>query len=494
MRLNILEILNFGRTCKRYQQITNDPVLWHRLVACTFNFHQPLRQSGWKQLFQELSSSWVYTWGDSSFGRLGHPFTLTRRPDFPHYLPTNLSALRGETIIDLQCGGWSFLALTNQGRLFACGRMQGDTFRNQTNLEPGEVPLPEPIKQMAAGRSFVLLWGKSDSLYILGDFKYQPYRIQLVYPFDNVKVTGISAGWAKAAVTTSKGIYVWDVSRHLDPFTLSQSQTTMVELCPVYNAETNYPDVDITGVAIGTDFLVYLTHEGDVFKAELPSGALFEDIRAQLIAFKLPLFKGRGGDGEGQKLTYISGAYLNFAVFNTSGLVLCGNHSMEPTTEPTVIPELQNCGVLSVTWGDYHALALKEDGTVLSWGKELNFNGCLGQNQPDIAVATVGARREGTSLVLERPTEIADLKGVYAYAIAAGGWQSGTLALPPDDGEHHATSEYLEQNSSDNIPFQSPPPPPQPGAAPMPPTVGRASQGGSDGGFWWFLSYFFGGS
>lgn len=89
----------------------------------------------------------------------------------------------------------------------------------------------------------------------------------------------------------------------------------------------------------------------------------------------------------------IQGSFRSFAIFTTSGSVLIGTRAMieavqsgtyDPIsanasdTQPRVIPALQNSGVTSIAFGDYHYQALRSDGSVIAHGGDPESCGAMG--------------------------------------------------------------------------------------------------------------------
>lgn len=138
----------------------------------------------------------------------------------------------------------------------------------------------------------------------------------------------------------------------------------------------------------------------------------------ELILFKKELIKI---GGYGDKFFKLKGSYRNFAVFSEQGFVLLGSqesinqHKPKP---PTVIPELQKSGCISVASGERHLLALMKDGEVLSWGD--TKYGSLGLGRPSHKTA-IG--RKLLTPYVESPTPVM-LQGRPAIAIAANSHHS----------------------------------------------------------------------
>lgn len=59
-----------------------------------------------------------------------------------------------------------------------------------------------------------------------------------------------------------------------------------------------------------------------------------------------------------------------FVAYSTgsSSIVLMGNQQTMAESQPTILPELQNKGVISVVLGDYHFGALTATGKLFTWG------------------------------------------------------------------------------------------------------------------------------
>lgn len=131
--------------------------------------------------------------------------------------------------------------------------------------------------------------------------------------------------------------------------------------------------------------------------------------------------------GRANYFTKLTGCYENFAVFTNDGLVLLGNrhrtrrdaYEEEDTDlrKPQIIPELQNKHIVHVVEGDWHSMALTDDGELLSWGRESNDCGCLGLGNHSLQTVD-------TPTVVPKPTP--DGKWL---AVCAAGWHSGGLFL-----------------------------------------------------------------
>lgn len=75
----------------------------------------------------------------------------------------------------------------------------------------------------------------------------------------------------------------------------------------------------------------------------------------------------------------IQGSFQSFAVFTTSGSILTGTKTnLEELTPPTIIRSLQESSIISLAYGDHHFLALRANGVVSAFGRELSSCGAFG--------------------------------------------------------------------------------------------------------------------
>jgi len=251
-------------------------------------------------------------------------------------------------------------------------------------------------------------------------------------------VKHLAVGWHyAAAVFKGIGLMVWktDVPAQQHAFPLPTNQEPAIKTRDSKARKIDRPEVDdenpssqteIIGLMVGDGYLVYLTKSGTVHRVDL-SDDTFKD-ETTLTSFELTHFHTM------PQLSYLSGSYLHFGLFNTAGDVLIGNHQTQASSPPYISPGLQHRGVIGLSWGDWHALALCEDGTILSWGKELRSNGCLGMGYKDLDDARamgleveVG-RAEVTSV---EPRKIEGFCGgtedKFAFCVSAAGWHSAAL-------------------------------------------------------------------
>tara|TARA_R110002003_G_scaffold135_1_gene12486 strand:- start:1534 stop:2937 length:1404 start_codon:yes stop_codon:yes gene_type:complete len=266
------------------------------------------------------------------------------------------------------------------------------------------------IRQFSAGRSHVLavsdsgrIWSwyhvKSAALHV----KFTGLDITESSTMDkgtNLSTYGrvkqVVAGWSRSsAYIGGVGIVVWDpVERDHD----DETTDTMLVLEHSEVPRTGYHRVkDPRGQseeerALGDDvgavlnyiilehFVVFVTDIGKVFCGRFGEKNVVDDIlelRALRSEPGLPLD--------------VQGSFRRFAIFKNKEVVTSDQayldmlwsdqHNVQEednTAGLHRIPALQNNDVISVAFGDYHYLALHSNGTITSYGKELQACGALG--------------------------------------------------------------------------------------------------------------------
>lgn len=138
--------------------------------------------------------------------------------------------------------------------------------------------------------------------------------------------------------------------------------------------------------------------------------------------------------------TKITGCYNNFSVFTNDGMVLLGKKvSTEEESEepPIIIPQLQKNHIIHVVMGDYHYMALTDEGDLYSWGTESSRCGCLGlgakdqfisQNSSNSVVTDLGP---GKGMLVHNPSLVKSPSANGKWlAITASGWNSGGIFIP----------------------------------------------------------------
>lgn len=342
-----------------------------------------------------------------------------------------ISAEAGRNSADAS-SGWSTTLLTSRGTLHTVGVLDGGrVFAAIERLQPlgfppgyppssTEAQYDEPaitIRQFSAGRSHVLAVSDTGRIWSWWHVKNPALQVKFVNVDLNEislgnnesnrsstygKVRQVVAGWSRSsAYIHGYGIVVWDpVERDHD----DDSTDTMLVLEDAEVPRTGYQRArDIRAdsdeqKALGEDvgavlsyiilehFVVFVTDLGKVFCGR------FEDKNRVDNILELRHLSNTTGPA-----VDVQGSFRRFAVFkdnevitsNQDYLELCWNSQRsnpEQTDMPGLnkIPALQASGVISVAFGDYHYLALHSNGTITSYGTELQACGALGLGgEPD---------------------------------------------------------------------------------------------------------------
>ena len=144
----------------------------------------------------------------------------------------------------------------------------------------------------------------------------------------------------------------------------------------------------------------------------------------------------------------ISAHFTHFTAYSTNSesIVLLGDTDTTPTSQPNIIPALQNRSIISVVMGDYHNAALTADGKLLTWGQY--SNGALGLGDPfELEPGSPGAfataaqralardRGRGSPQAVSIPTEVRfdharkKPRDRFCFAATAAGWHTGALVI-----------------------------------------------------------------
>lgn len=286
---------------------------------------------------------------------------------------------------------------------------------------------------MSVGRTHVLgladdgkIWTWDDKGFYGLQIKFLAVDLSLADPsaqrLRQGQVTKVVAGWNRSsAYVHGKGIVVWGIVNsmqiirsgtpdeeidcslvpeawivpHTGRMIPSDSKRSRRSRAPGYSVEADH-DTDIgqvTNWIVLSDFVVFTTDLGKVFAAHIPEesqeGALCEPIEVK---------------SERENFVVdVQGSHATFALLTLSGEVLIADQSVLSTrsraasTEPELvnepsfqkIPALQNSGVISLAFGDWHYHALHSDGTISSYGREPQQCGALGLGAVTVGVSVL---------------------------------------------------------------------------------------------------------
>ncbi|OUM54576.1 hypothetical protein BVG19_g3982 [[Candida] boidinii] len=296
------------------------------------------------------------------------------------------------------------------------------------------------------------------------------------------KIVLIKAGWrSSSALISNLGTVVWNKRDNVrndrrsdesanDLPHLDNHPTANVKCRIVSNTKNIGNDFEDDSVIVDyvvlDGFLVYITALGNLFRVNLDH--LNDEINSSnyylksyhLMGFEKYIKEFDGNKFLKPKFIRLSGSYNKFSCITNSDLVLLGDSDSKFDSPPKIIDFLQHRGCISIEVGDYHYLALLQNGELYSWGCESSLNGCLGLGRVDDMVRN-GARRDGIDIRVTEPTRVPTRGKVLA--IAAGGHQSAAIVAfdsedEDDDAEDIGVQQPTEgeQESSRHRPHRVP--------------------------------------
>jgi SCF-associated factor 1 len=395
----------------------------------------------WQKLYRRLlTQSRVFTWGSHGYNRLGHSGHKVNLGNAPHFggqrwinpfthcgYPAEMDGSRELGIIaDMQCGGWSTTLLTSKGRLYSVGIFDGLTIIHHYSTGRGLWPLNYPagysqpnnahyyepataIRQFSSGRSHVLALadnGKIWSWYAIDKPAMQVKFLTIeTQEFSTSETSGgygkvrkVLAGWSQSsAYIQGTGIVMWTPVKRDEGETESEIDTMLVTDA-MEVPKTNYQrpkgsereteERHALGEEVGEvltyilleHFVVFATDIGKVFAARILASNRVEEI------MELRALRNESGS-----TLDVQGAFRSFAIFKNGEVITahqdyieaCWTSRTENPEQTNItglrrIPALQHNDVISISFGDYHYLALHSNGKITSYGSECQNCGALG--------------------------------------------------------------------------------------------------------------------
>ena len=345
----------------------------------------------------------VWAWGNNGYGQLGNGVFL---PGLSQYTPVQAKGLTG--IVDIAVGTEHSLALRNDGTVWAFGLNSygqlgvGNTANYSTPVPvhgPNNVGYLTDVVDVEAGDyhslalksdGTVWAWGRN-GCYQLGDGtttnRATPVPVQLFYNGMGV-VGGLAGGGGHSLALKDGTVWSWGCndSGQLGNNSSSDGYYPM----PIYTGS------GLTGVVTAVD-------AGYKHSLALTNGSVWawgEDSQGQLGCNSTkdkshPVqVQGPGNVGYLSGITEVAaGRYHSLAVRDDGSLWSWGGgwygqlgvNSNNDHSTPVQVHGPGNVGhlsgVTSVAAGDYHSLAVTSDGSVWAWGN--NDSGQLGINNRD---------------------------------------------------------------------------------------------------------------
>jgi SCF-associated factor 1 len=264
------------------------------------------------------------------------------------------------------------------------------------------------IKQMSAGRSHVLGLSDSGRIYSWHDIREPGLYVRFVAHTlveDGSRSEGtvrkVVAGWSlSAALLEGIGIVVWTPDAVRDG---ARAEAVLIMESEViensnYNRRLTQPSDqsrllaetvgEVLDFVLLDHFVLFSTDLGKLYAARVDWGNTERRITSSVeIHIPIPT-SSQSADVNSSFVTSVQGSFRNFAVFTRSGQVLTSDqdrimHLVDGVFPGATrvfdrIPALQDSGVISVAFGDYHFQALHSSGKITSYGKEPQMCGALG--------------------------------------------------------------------------------------------------------------------
>ncbi|KAJ3435379.1 regulator of chromosome condensation [Anaeramoeba flamelloides] len=278
----------------------------------------------------------VFTWGNSSFGQLGHGNTKTI------LTPTPVNMLKAKKIIQVACGKAHTLALSKTGKVFAFGRG-----------EDGELGL--------------------------GDLDAYNTPQQITH-LDDLGVIAISAGESHSAAVTSKGkLFTWgggfnDILGH-----------GKNHEAPFPRVVESLLDEFVKQVSCGSSHTLVLCKSGNVY-----SWGFGSDGQLGLGHFKNENVPRKIESLSQTRISYISAGFKHSAAISAVGDVFTFGHGKfgqlghgnnKSIGEPMLIEGIDS-KIFKISCGKGHTIAIARDKSVYVWGSSGNGQLGLGTKKP----------------------------------------------------------------------------------------------------------------
>lgn len=435
------------RSCKLlHTNYLKDPLFWRTKTSSTFRtpISPLLKADGarWYSLYRRLKTQTrLYTWGQGVKGNLGHGLEITRGPPrdgvrrvggrIIHHPPRLVFQRTTSTwpteahvpeeigvIADLQCGGWSTVILSSEGKLYATGSINSENSINvgipTDNFEKLKFPSQSSsaVWQFSAGRSHILALTDDHEILTWDRINARGIKVRSRmgsrFGGNPVRVVG---GWGESsAYIPELGIVYWKPLKNDQQDNSTDTKEAIERIIPD-TARRSLGDGSVFEVlahVVLEGIIVWITSDSKIWACDIRHYN-DEDTAPNAGAIQLPGF----GD-YGDQLKDLQGSFRHFAAFTSSGRVLAGNNDYvrrcfemaqlaeandlegrdmaDPSNwgnledllmhRPRDVPALQNSGVISLRFGDWHYQALHSNGKITSHGHEPESCGALGLGNP----------------------------------------------------------------------------------------------------------------
>ena len=320
----------------------------------------------------------VWTWGSDTNGELGDDATQANKST-----PVQVSGLSG--VVAIAAGSYHNLALTCNGTMWSWGQDTYGQLGNDTALVNQFIPVQTGAsycRAIGAGAyhslavrydGYVYAWGYN--VYgQLGDGTVvnQPTPLLLSSLTNMVAVDG--GAYHSVGLQANGVVYAWGYN---GVGSIGNGTTTSPQLTP-YAAIGG-----VVSIAAGAYHCAVTKGDGgmysvgyDVFGQLGDSAALANQLNYVLVSTTPSRKKVSSGGDNGHHTLILNGDGSVSAVGYDNNGQLGDDASLTNQPLPVTVPGLNN--IVTIAAGDFHSLALRHDGVVLSWGQ--GSSGQLGNN------------------------------------------------------------------------------------------------------------------
>ncbi|OQR87784.1 RCC1 and BTB domain-containing protein [Achlya hypogyna] len=365
----------------------------------------------------------VYTFGQNSYGELGHGDTTTR------FVPSKLDFAVGKNIVDVACGNENTILLCGNGEVYACGYNDSGqcgvgTVQRVTSFKALPALFEKQVVKLSAGNGcehVIAITDKGDVYTFgynargqLGHGNTTPVAVPtLVEGLSGKSVLKVASSYFHTiAVTEESEMYAFgrnDFGQLGIPDALDKHAPVPI---PFFSRRK------VLSVACGQYHTVVSLASGGVFafgKNEYGQlGIEAPGVKASPVPVNPPL--------DTETVVHVAcGYYHTMALTQTGKLYAFGRNDFgqlglghkQNMHKPSLVGTLADFTIVDVACGCYHTLALRDNGVVYPFGR--NNHGQLGtDNNVDSTL----------------PTHIAALHHVKVRKIAAGFYHTVCVTGP----------------------------------------------------------------
>ncbi|KAI5965402.1 uncharacterized protein KGF55_001623 [Candida pseudojiufengensis] len=334
-------------------------------------------------------------------------------------------------------------------------KIQETNFLSRLYLPPGDQYANRKIVSISTGREHIIALDDKNNIYTWDTGCNSNIGIHI--NFENIPksaiVSKIVGGWNLSACSIDDvGLVVWYTRANLTKEQFDrQDYKSKAKYVILPNTNNNVIDF-----AVGADYVLYIKKSDNKlyqFRINAQEFATrddpVDDEELKRMTKPMDIFNDWKTSQTIANIAFtkLKSCFTNFIVFTNHDQILTGsndhllyseseNDSTDPP-QPIIIPELQNKNIKSIEIGDYHYLALTNEGSLLSWGQESRSCGCLGIGPRELAISENPNQviELGNNIEVKTPMNVkspyGNRKGKWV-AIAASGWHSGGIYVPDE--------------------------------------------------------------